>query len=135
MSYHFLLTECFNDRVNVTYDRESSTITCIFYDPQNIIGKSCIIEYGRCNSQQVGQTLVSEASTTPKSPNIVTLNLQSIDSKQSYCYNVTASNVSYTVIVVGRILGELMQERVKIVNIQCHVVVSHKISRYGWWQL
>ena len=112
----FLLTECFNDRVNVTYHRESSTITCTFYDSQNIIGKLCIIEYGRCNSQQIGQILVSEASSTPESPNIVTLNLQSIDSNQLYCYNVTASNVLYTIIIMGRILGELTQERVIIID-------------------
>ena len=101
MSYHLLLTECSNDLVNVTYDEESSTITCTFFDAQNIAGKSCIIEYRICNSQLIGQSL--EASSTPESPNIVTLNLRSIDSNQPYCYNVTASNISYTVIVMGRI--------------------------------
>ena len=133
MNYHLLLTECFNDRVNVTYDGESSTITCTFYDPQNITGKSCVIDYRICNSQLMGQSL--EASSTPESPNIVTLKLQSIDSNQLYCYNVTASNISYTVIVMGRILGELMRKRVIIVIIQCHLVVSHENCRYGWWQL
>ena len=124
MSYHFLPTECANNLVNVTYDRESSTITCTFYDPRNITGKSCIIEYGICNFHQVGQTL--EGSSTLESPNIVTLQLQSIDPNRMYCYNVTASNVSYTVIVMGRI-GELIQERVNYI-----LIASHKISRYGW---
>ena len=90
------------------YDGESSTITCTFYDPQNITGKSCIIEYRICNLQLMGQIESLEASSTPESPNVVTLNLQSIDSNQPYCYNVTASNVSYTVIIMGRILGEYM---------------------------
>ena len=105
LSLNFLLIECSNDLVNVTYDEKSSTITCTFYDPQNITGKSCIIEYKICNSQLMGQSL--EASSSPESPNIVTLNLQSIDSNQPYCYNITTSNVSYTVIVMGRI-GKLI---------------------------
>ena len=101
MSYHFLLTECFNDRVKVTYDRESSTITCTFYDPQNITGKLCVIVYGRCNSQQLRKTLGS--STPIESPNIVTLHLQLSDPNQMYCYNITASSVSGTIVITGRI--------------------------------
>ena len=96
----FLHTECTNNFVKVVYDMITLTIICTFDDPLNITGKSCTIEYGNCN-QQMRPTL--EGSSTRESPNIVTLKLQSIDSNQRYCYNVTASNGSYTVIVMGSI--------------------------------
>ena len=98
--FNFLHTECTNNFVDVVYETVPSTITCTFDDPLNITGKSCTVEYGNCN-QQIGQTL--EGSSTQESPNIVTLKLQSIDSNQMYCYNVTASNGSYTIIVMGSI--------------------------------
>ena len=47
--------------------------------------------------------ITTEGSSSPESPNIVTLHLQSIDPNLMYCYSVTASNVSYTVIVMGMI--------------------------------
>lgn len=96
--------ECTNNFVEVTYYTDSYMIICTFDDPKNITGKLCTIVYGNCDSQQMQQTL--NGSSTEQSPNIVTLKLHSIDSNQVYCYNVTASNASYTVIVMGRI-GEL----------------------------
>ena len=118
--------ECSNDLVNVMYDGESSTITCTFYDPQNITGKSCIIEYRICNSQLMGQSL--EASSTLDSPNTVILTLQSIEPNQMYCYNVTASGVSYTVIVMGMIGAY----RCCLISI-CMDLLWHSF-RHGSWQ-
>ena len=94
-----IYTGCANNFVEVKYDPATSAITCVFLNqPQGmVIVKSCQIQYGDC---QLKMTLTSNETTTT---NDVALNLQFSASGQEYCYVVTASNGSHTVMVEGRI--------------------------------
>ena len=61
-------------------------------------GKSCIVEYRKCSDLGMSQSI--GVNTTS---NNATIKLQLIGSSQTYCYNITGSNATHTVIVQGEI--------------------------------
>ena len=96
-----------NSFVKVEYFRGSGgvNISCIFQDNQDNSSKSCIIRYGLCGQNAFRMYNTVQAISNPESVNIVTLQL-TLDSQLSnrtFCYNITASNDTFTVIVEGQI--------------------------------
>lgn len=61
--------------------------------------KSCSIVYRKCNQ---GQTESAQGSSTQEVPNRVILTV--MFGGDSVCYNVTASNSNYTLVVEGIVM-------------------------------
>ena len=100
-----LLIGCFNRFVKIEYISTTFTIICAFKNPLDTSEKSCSVQYWRCD-QILTNTNVISASTS--SSNIsLSLNRLSVSGDAPYCYNVTASNSSFVVIIEG-MLGILL---------------------------
>lgn len=105
---HYVYAGCNNDFVEVTeYDPATSTIACLFLDQPSMESvKSCHIELfnEKCREPLIASyrepLFTFYGNTTDSS---VTLNLQLNGTHQVYCYIVTASNGTRTVIVEGKI--------------------------------
>ena len=83
----------------VKFDSSGSTITCIFLNQQDNSEKSCSIAYGLCGENP---HLSSQGVPTSTSNSII-LQLQFENKTEfDYCYLVTASNGTFSVIVEGR---------------------------------
>ena len=78
------------------YDSTTSTITCTFLNKFDTSENMCKIQYGVCGQNQMEMTSASDTSDS------VTIKLSILNSA-SYCYTLTASNDSNTVIVKGQI--------------------------------
>ena len=93
----FIFTECLNSLIQVEFHPEASTISCIFVNQADIVSnKSCIVEYRKCSD--FGMSQIAGVNTTSIN---ATIDLHLIGSSQMYCYNVTGSNTTHTVIVQG----------------------------------
>ena len=77
--------------------------SCTFQDRQDTSQKSCSIRYGPCRGK-LSDT--AETTSANESPGIILLMLNPQLIGQTFCYIVTASNTTYTVIVEGQV-GEL----------------------------
>lgn len=99
---HFLLyfLGCTNKFARVEYNSATSIISCVFRDQLNTTGRLCTVMYGHCHQELVQS---SEGYTTAETPNTVMLRLMLSGLNQEYCYVVTASNGTNTVIVKGSI--------------------------------
>ena len=78
----------------VEYDATESTLSCIFLNQQDNSTKLCRIKYGLC---QQGLSKSYEETTTAE---MAVLTLQ-LGNGQIYCYQVEASNSTYTVLIEG----------------------------------
>jgi hypothetical protein len=90
--------DCSNQLVTIRYDLTSSTISCQFFDQSTEI-KSCYIQHGLCSEEidrYTGSNITSSSMT-------LSLKLNISDPSHEYCYRVTASNSTHTVIVEGQI--------------------------------
>ena len=83
-----------NRFVIVEYDTAESTLSCIFVNQQDNSTKICKIKYGLC---QQGLSKSNEETTTTE---MAVLTLQ-LGNGQTYCYQVEASNRTYTVLIEG----------------------------------
>ena len=95
--YVFFHSECNNQFVEIKYNSAATTISCVFLNQLDSSEKSCSIQYGICDQEQ---TEMVASNTT--SGNVM-LNLALTGSGRVYCYNITARNRTYTVIVDGKI--------------------------------
>lgn len=88
-----------NSLIQVEFHPEASTISCIFVNQADMSSKSCIVEYRKCSD--FGMSQIARVNTTSIN---ATIDLQLTGSSQMYCYNVTGSNTTHTVIVQGIII-------------------------------
>lgn len=102
MTYQFfLITESRNSFVEVVIDLSSSIISCNFFNQQSVNIKSCTIDYGpngSCDSLPFSSH--SNYSTHSKI-DIDLLTHPGFHNEKMYCYMVTASNGTHTVVVDG----------------------------------
>ena len=96
-----VITGCMNQFVDVQYNSADSTISCTFINQMNTSIKSCNVTYGICG-QNLKQTV--QGSTSLMFPNTVVLKLMY---NSSFCYAVTATNNSFTVVVEGSAQSKL----------------------------
>ena len=91
-------TGCYNDFVEVTYNSATSAITCSFLSqPDSMTSiKSCSVQYGECQNL----IFTSYGNSTGNSVTLIVLLSGSI---KAYCYIITASNGTHTVMVEGQI--------------------------------
>ena len=90
---------CTNNFVTIKLNRAASAISCIFIDELDTSEKSCSVVYGLCNEAQMKLAALSPNTTSSSA----TLDLILSDSSATYCYNLTASNSTYEIMVEGRI--------------------------------
>ena len=83
------------------YNSTASKIICNFLNQFDTSIKSCQVTYGECGT---GQTQSVPGNSTSETPNTVILTVMFGDG--STCYNVTASNGNFTVMVEGRMLSK-----------------------------
>ena len=76
------------------YNSTASTITCTFLNQLDTSIKICRVTYGECGRDQ---TQSIQESSSLAFPNTVTLMV--IPDFGSFCYNVTANNSNFTVVV------------------------------------
>ena len=95
-----ILADCSNQLVTIRYDSTSSTISCRFFG-QSTGTKSCYIQYGLCSNES-GQFTGPGANVTSSNMTL-SLKLNITNKNLEYCYRVTASNLTYTTIIEGKI--------------------------------
>ena len=75
---------------------ESTRILCIFPTETNVRSElSCKIEYKQCQDQNLSQVV----GKIGNSSNTVIINLSVNLKLKTYCYTITASNGSYTILI------------------------------------
>ena len=111
-----LITGCTNEFVNVEYLSTTSTITCAFLDQTDTSIKSCSVMYG----QQCEEMLIpgSQQNSTAEDPYSITLSVP----ENINCYEITASNGSFTIVVEGT----------NFVNAGKHFVQSGLTKIFTW---
>ena len=89
--------------MNITFDSATNKFYCTFLNQQDTSGKSCNVSYALCGDQLI-QTEVGYTNT--ERPNIAELQLNLPESrlKYAYCYNATASNDTFKILIQGRIV-------------------------------
>ena len=101
--YHCFLgfcIECTNQFVDVDYDVDASTISCVFVDNTHrseSTNYTCSVRYGQCGMEMNQAT---QENTTTDSSNRILLKLVTTLSG-CYMYVVTASNATHRVMVEG----------------------------------
>ena len=98
MTFFSTTVECENHFVDISYNSADSTITCTFLNKMDNTTKSCSVRYGPCDN--VNKTINDDGHR--KLPNTVVLQVTNPNS--SFCYVVTASNGSFTLVVEGRLI-------------------------------
>ena len=91
--------ECTNRFVEIEHNSATSTISCIFLNELDTSEKVCSIQYGVCDQEFEVTETVSDTTTS----DTVMLKIALTVSDRTYCYNITARNRTYTVMVGGRI--------------------------------
>lgn len=84
---------CLNRLVHVEYDETSAYIICTFLNESDTSVKSCTVTYGQC---QDGVQPMQESRTANASIIRVPVNRGGVQ-----CYNVTAGNDVFSVVVEG----------------------------------
>lgn len=101
MLNEFFLSDNTNNFVIVTYDKDAISIICTFLNQQDTTVKSCSIKYVQCQ-QKFTSTPKQLSAMNTTVPNTLQVILTFDDSDEArYCYDVEASNSSYTVHVDG----------------------------------
>ena len=93
-----------------------STISCVFLNQSDTSNKTCCITHILCG-QTAGPTTVQECNNI--FPYRIEVNVSG-RSKQTYCYVVTASNDTYTVIVNGSFIPG-------IIYLYCFYATTHTL--------
>ena len=92
-------TDVINHFLAVEFDSSASTITCVFLNQQDNSGKSCSVVYGLCGENPH----LSNQGVPTSTSNSIILQLQFENQTETdFCYSVTASNGTFSAIVVGR---------------------------------
>lgn len=95
---------CTNEFVKVEYNPTASVITCIFQHQWNTT-KLCSVVYGPCH-----QNLVHYQASNTSNSDTVLLNIKPDLLDQMFCYIVTASNGTFTIMVEGTLEGKCVQK-------------------------
>ena len=100
--YHFYTTGAINQYVEVRFEQvvdqgnELTRVVCLFPNETNIQSElSCKIEYKPCQEQN----MTFRAVGIRNSSNTVIINLSMNLELKTYCYNITASNRRYTILI------------------------------------
>jgi hypothetical protein len=89
--------------VKITYDQDTTGITffCRFLNQQDVTDISCSIKYVQCQREALSVPKQLNATSTGV-PNVLQIILTFDDpSEATYCYDVEATNSSYTMHVDG----------------------------------
>ena len=87
--------------MKIIYDEDTASIFCTFLSQQDTTDISCNIKYVQCQQKSISVPKQLSATNTDV-PNTLQIMLKFNDSDQvKYCYEVRASNSSYTVRVDG----------------------------------
>lgn len=98
--YILLLSGCTNQFVKLKYAPSSSTLSCQFLTPPDTSElRSCSVRYKKCQEEQSSPQTVSMKNVTA---NPIALKL-SVSEGNSYCFVVTASNITFNVRIGGNI--------------------------------
>lgn len=111
---YYCNTDVNNRFVRVEYDTAESTLSCIFLNQQDNSTKVCKIKYGLC---QQGLSKFYEETTTTE---MAVLKLQ-LGSGRTYCYQVEASNRTYTVLIEGTLsAGIVILCSISLFSLDCN---------------
>ena len=87
--------------MKITYDEDTNSIFCRFLNQDDTTVKSCSVEYVQCQRKLIS-TQKQQNATNTGVPNTLQIMLTFDDSDGAkYCYEVKASNSSYTLHVDG----------------------------------
>ena len=98
-----LLVGCTNEFVKLKYDPSDSTISCRFLTQPVVSERSCSVKYRKCQEKPTHDQLFSMANGTVN-PIALTLSL----TEGTYCFEVTASNSDFSVMIMGNISKSLI---------------------------
>lgn len=87
--------------MRVTIDLMTNNLNCTFLNSGDQSTKNCDIMYWHCENQSTIRNASAERPFAAVVLVELSLDLSSQDDYQSLCYNVSASNGSFTVIVHG----------------------------------
>ena len=103
--------------VSVFFNQMAGTITCSFFNQEEIGNLSCTVEYGPgedCNNL----TFTSQGTSSTSNSVILPLS-NSLSTVRVYCYTATASNRSHTVISTG-----IFYTGIACVSVHVHICVG-----------
>ena len=83
-------------------------VTCQFTNQLDSSNKSCDVLYGLCERQSVSGT--AQGVSSPDQPNIARVVLNFDDSADMYCFNVMASNGTFTAFIENRTSSSSMTD-------------------------
>lgn len=87
--------------MEIVYVEDTTSIFCRFLNQQDTTDKSCSIDYVQCQQRLISTPKQLNATET-NTPNMLLIFLKFDDSDEgTYCYDVMASNSSYTLHVYG----------------------------------
>ena len=92
--------------MDVTVDLASKTVICLFSQQTENCVKHCSIEYGPSGENKKPQNWKKFITNTTTSGNVVFLfpslnNSEQFQPREEYCFTVTASNGTFTVLIEG----------------------------------
>lgn len=116
------ITDGTNMLVSVFFNQMAGTITCSFFNQEEIGNLSCTVEYGPgedCNNL----TFTSQGTSSTSNSVILPLS-NSLSTVRVYCYTATASNRSHTVISMG-----IFYTGIACVSVHIHACVCVCVQR------
>lgn len=121
INYYYFTTGCrYNhDFVKVQYIRENNTISCTFKNRPDTTGSSCSLIYGPCDGSL--SYSIPESGPTDLSGTIL-LKLASKFANQMFCYAITATSATESIIVEGQV------NKSKFQNSQIQHVYNYSIT-------
>jgi hypothetical protein len=89
-------TECTNNFVQVFYNESSSgsIISCVFLNPSDTSEKTCCVIYQLCDQERIDSEMAPGCNKSV----LQEIELKVfVNSSETYCYTVTASNDTYII--------------------------------------
>ena len=83
--------------MRVDYDPVTTIFSCTFVNESDLSPKSCSIIYGQCGQERY----TDQGNVTDGSSFVITIKLNLSIIGSNYCYNVTASNGTYEIVMNG----------------------------------